>query len=285
MAQETNHSQAPMLCSTGCGFYGNPRTNGMCSVCYKEHLQRQNGSNGRISPSATSVSSLTESLPVQCTEGSIQEAPSTLDSTAIPPMQPSPVSSPSLLLAESVATSEVESTDVVDKTIPEREDVQEPTSVDLAETISIDSTGEELSMDNSDLPDTARGSETECDYDASIENNIDDLDFADESTKVRTKSHDTDLTLNTVASASDSAEPSSEEQEKSLDKPKQKKTRCFMCRKKVGLTGFECRCGNVFCGVHRYSDVHSCSYNYKADAAEKIRKENPVVVGEKIQKI
>ncbi|DAA17610.1 TPA: zinc finger, AN1-type domain 6-like [Bos taurus] len=48
---------------------------------------------------------------------------------------------------------------------------------------------------------------------------------------------------------------------------------------------FECRCGNVYCGVHRYSDVHNCSYNYKADAAEKIRKENPVVVGEKIQKI
>ncbi|KAL8197309.1 UNVERIFIED_CONTAM: AN1-type zinc finger protein 6 [Gekko kuhli] len=88
-----------------------------------------------------------------------------------------------------------------------------------------------------------------------------------------------------AASASDSAEPSSEEQDKLLDKPKQKKSRCFMCRKKVGLTGFECRCGNIFCGVHRYSDVHSCSYNYKADAAEKIRKENPVVVGEKIQKI
>ncbi|NXU86997.1 ZFAN6 protein, partial [Xiphorhynchus elegans] len=93
------------------------------------------------------------------------------------------------------------------------------------------------------------------------------------------------LTFLMSASVSENAEPAPEEQDKSLDKPKQKKNRCFMCRKKVGLTGFECRCGNVYCGMHRYSDVHSCSYNYKADAAEKIRKENPVVVGEKIQKI
>ncbi|KAH0513903.1 AN1-type zinc finger protein 6 [Microtus ochrogaster] len=170
MAQETNHSQTPMLCSTGCGFYGNPRTNGMCSVCYKEHLQRRNSSSGRISPPAASVSSLSESLPVQCTDGSVPDAQSALESTSSS-LQPGPVSNQSLL-SESVAPSQVDSTSV-DKAVSETEDLQ----------------------------------------------------------------------------------------------------------------GFECRCGNVYCGVHRYSDVHNCSYNYKADAAEKIRKENPVVVGEKIQKI
>lgn len=51
------------------------------------------------------------------------------------------------------------------------------------------------------------------------------------------------------------------------------------------LPGFDCRCGNLFCGIHRYSDKHNCPYDYKAEAAAKIRKENPVVVADKIQRI
>ncbi|XP_077615189.1 AN1-type zinc finger protein 6-like [Crocuta crocuta] len=180
MAQETNHSQAPMLCSTGCRLYGNPPTHGMYSVCYKEYLQRQNNSNGKSSPPAASVS-LSESSPVPHDDGSLPDAQSPLNSTP------------------------------VDKAIPETEDLQ--------------------------------------------------------------------------ASVSDTAQQPSEEQSKSLENPKQKKNCCFTCRKKVGLPGFECQCGHVHRSVHHYSGMQNCSHDYKAEAAENIEKENPVAIGEKIQKI
>uniref|UniRef100_A0ACD5Y8E4 Uncharacterized protein n=1 Tax=Avena sativa TaxID=4498 RepID=A0ACD5Y8E4_AVESA len=58
--------------------------------------------------------------------------------------------------------------------------------------------------------------------------------------------------------------------------------RCHSCRKRVGLTGFRCRCGEMFCGSHRYSDRHDCSYDYKSAARDAIAKENPVVRAAKI---
>lgn len=51
------------------------------------------------------------------------------------------------------------------------------------------------------------------------------------------------------------------------------------------VSGFECRCGNVFCGLHRYSDKHDCTFDYKAEGRAKITKDNPVILAEKIQKI
>ncbi|XP_020595924.1 zinc finger AN1 domain-containing stress-associated protein 15-like [Phalaenopsis equestris] len=61
--------------------------------------------------------------------------------------------------------------------------------------------------------------------------------------------------------------------------------RCSCCCKKVGLAGFRCRCGELFCSRHRYSETHDCSFDYKAAGREKIMKANPVVRAAKIIKI
>lgn len=61
--------------------------------------------------------------------------------------------------------------------------------------------------------------------------------------------------------------------------------RCSGCRRKVGLTGFRCRCGELFCAQHRYSDRHDCSFDYKAAGREAIERGNPIVKAAKIVRI
>ena len=69
------------------------------------------------------------------------------------------------------------------------------------------------------------------------------------------------------------------------DRVKEGPNRCSSCRKRVGLTGFNCRCGNIFCAVHRYSDKHACPSDYTTAARDAIAKSNPVIKPEKLAKI
>lgn len=66
---------------------------------------------------------------------------------------------------------------------------------------------------------------------------------------------------------------------------KPKKRKCGVCKKKIGLTGFTCRCGGLYCPIHRYGDKHNCQYDYATEERNKLRKDNPVVQDDKIQKI
>lgn len=69
------------------------------------------------------------------------------------------------------------------------------------------------------------------------------------------------------------------------EKVKEGPNRCTTCRKRVGLTGFNCRCGNLFCAVHRYSDKHDCPYDYRGAAQDAISRANPVIRADKLDKI
>jgi len=75
------------------------------------------------------------------------------------------------------------------------------------------------------------------------------------------------------------------EKEEEPKETKKKKNRCFSCKKKLGLTGFSCRCGGLFCAVHRYSDKHECNFDYKAMGEKEISEANPLIVAAKVAKI
>ncbi|PON76830.1 Zinc finger transcription factor [Parasponia andersonii] len=61
--------------------------------------------------------------------------------------------------------------------------------------------------------------------------------------------------------------------------------RCLTCMRRVGLTGFRCRCGMTFCGTHRYPEQHGCGFDFKGMGKDQIAKANPVVKADKLHKI
>lgn len=63
------------------------------------------------------------------------------------------------------------------------------------------------------------------------------------------------------------------------------KKRCWKCKRKVGITGIECRCGYIFCGKDRYAEEHDCDYDHKQRHVNLLRQQLTKIQRDQFKKI
>jgi len=97
--------------------------------------------------------------------------------------------------------------------------------------------------------------------------------------------NDTNISFSVMESSSLGADSMSPLTASSVDKKKRNRCTWQTCNKKLGLTGFDCRCGGQFCPLHRYANEHNCTFDYKEHGQNEIRKNMPVVQAERVRRI
>ena len=60
-------------------------------------------------------------------------------------------------------------------------------------------------------------------------------------------------------------------------------SRCCVCKKKLGLLPFKCKCEKDFCSAHRAPEDHECTHDFKKEGKELLQKLNPACSAAKLE--
>ena len=59
-----------------------------------------------------------------------------------------------------------------------------------------------------------------------------------------------------------------------------------VCKKKLFLSDFQCKCTKIYCSAHRAPEVHSCTFDFKKLGNDELTKRiGSAVVGNKVDRI
>ena len=59
--------------------------------------------------------------------------------------------------------------------------------------------------------------------------------------------------------------------------------KCYHCNKKLKTLFFTCKCKYTFCLNHQIPELHNCTFDFKKQFKEELKKNNPIIEPSKIK--